>query len=160
MIIPSAIITDFDGVLTDGKVHINEDGKESVICSRLDGLAFDALRKRKIPVFILTTEMNNVVESRAKKLQVPCIKGIGDKKETLLNLCKSNNFSLIDVVYIGDDINDYEAMKLCGYKACPLQSHEKIIEIVDYHLLRFGGDGAFRELIEEKLGLMDDYCNR
>jgi len=160
MIIPSAIITDFDGVLTDGKVYIDEDGKESVVCSRKDGLAFDALRKRKIPVFILTTEINNVVVSRARKLQVPCIRGIGNKKKSLIDLCKSNNFSLIDVVYIGDDINDYEAMELCGHRACPFDSHLRIIDLANITLESNGGDGAFRELIENKLGLMNDYCNR
>ena len=59
-----ALIFDFDGVLTDNKVYVDENGKESVCCSRADGFAFDALRKLKIPVYILSTESNPVVSAR------------------------------------------------------------------------------------------------
>ncbi len=61
-----ALIFDFDGVLTDNKVHLDENGNEWVTCSRSDGLAFDILRKLKKLIFIISTEKNKVVAARAK----------------------------------------------------------------------------------------------
>jgi len=68
-----ALVFDFDGVLTDNKVYVDQNGKESVCCSRSDGLAFDVLRKLKIPTYILSTETNIFVTQRAKKLKIPVI---------------------------------------------------------------------------------------
>ena len=86
-----AFVFDFDGVLTDNRVYVNQDGKESVCCNRSDGLAFEALRKLKIPTFILSTESNPVVVARANKLKVPVLKGIKDKRKTLVELCAKKN---------------------------------------------------------------------
>ena len=65
-----AFVFDFDGVLTNNLVHISQDGQEWVSCSRADGLAFDVLRKLKIPAYILSTEKNLVVTERAIKLKI------------------------------------------------------------------------------------------
>ena len=70
-----ALVFDFDGVLTDNKVLVHQDGSESVLCNRADGLAFDVLRKLKIPTYILSTETNTVVTQRAKKLKIHVIQG-------------------------------------------------------------------------------------
>ena len=83
-----AIFFDFDGVLTNNFVYLDESGKESVRCSRSDGLAFDALRKLKIPTYILSTEMNKIVSSRAKKLKSPVFQGLGNKSNTLKMIIK------------------------------------------------------------------------
>ena len=77
------IIFDFDGVLTNNKVLLDQDGKEWVVCHRGDGLAFDVFRKLNIRVCILSTEKNPVVAARAKKLQVPVIQGVSNKLEAL-----------------------------------------------------------------------------
>ena len=71
-----ALIFDFDGVLTDNKVYVDENGKESVCCNRADGLAFDALRKLEIPVYILSTNQILLFLVRARKLKVPVIQGV------------------------------------------------------------------------------------
>jgi 3-deoxy-D-manno-octulosonate 8-phosphate phosphatase (KDO 8-P phosphatase) len=142
------IVFDFDGVLTDNLVHIDKSGSESVTCSRSDGLAFDVFRKLGKKVYILSTEKNSVVSARAKKIQVPAIQGSSNKVETLKGLSKELQVGLDKVFYVGNDVNDYYAMKLCGYTACPSDSHCKIKEISDVILKTSGGKGVARELLE------------
>jgi YrbI family 3-deoxy-D-manno-octulosonate 8-phosphate phosphatase len=143
-----AFIFDFDGVLTDNFVNIDQHGVESVRCSRSDGLAFDLLKKLNKKVFILSTEKNSVVSARAKKLKIPVIQGSINKVDAIYSLVKNNNFSLKKIFYIGNDLNDYRAMKLCGYTACPIDSHPIIKQTAMYVLKAKGGDGIAREILE------------
>lgn len=147
------IVSDFDGVMTNNRVYLNSLGEEFVSCNRSDGLALDVLKKIGKPVFILSTEKDAVVSARAKKLDIRVIQGITNKAESLKSLSKSENFSLSNVLYIGNDINDFNAMKICGYSACPADSHKKIKQISNVTLNTKGGDGIFRELLEEILNL-------
>ena len=146
-------IFDFDGVLTDNLVHVSEDGSEMVSCSRADGLAFDVLRKLNKPVYILSTEKNLVVKARAKKLNIPAIQGVANKVEAIKKLATDNNYSLKNILYVGNDLNDYLVMQLCGYTACPADSHPKIKEISGNILTSKGGNGVVRELLEGVLSL-------
>ena len=148
-----AFIFDFDGVLTNNLVHLDQNGKESVSCSRADGLAFDVLRKLDKPAFILSTENNPVVTMRAKKLKVPVVQGVDDKVEAIKKLVNKNNFNLKNILYVGNDLNDYLVMQLCGYSACPADSHSKIKSVSSIILSTNGGDGIVRELLEEVLNL-------
>jgi len=148
-----AFVFDFDGVLTNNLVQIDENGKESVSCSRADGLAFDVLRKLKKTSFILSTEKNSVVEIRAKKIKIPVIQGVDDKVKAIKELADKNNFSLDNVLYVGNDLNDYLVMQLCGYSACPADSHSKIKGISTVLLRASGGNGVVRELLEEVLNI-------
>ena len=148
-----AFIFDFDGVLTNNLVFVDQDGKESVSCNRSDGLAFDVLRKLKKPSYILSTEKNPIVSARAKKLKIQAIQGVEDKVKELLSLAKTNEYNLNRILYVGNDINDYKAMKLCGYSACPSDSHEKIRSIATFVLQKKGGNGVIRELLEVKLNI-------
>ena len=146
-------IFDFDGVLTNNLVQIDENGNESVSCSRADGLAFDVLRKLKKPVYIISTEKNPVVEARTRKLRVPVLQGVTNKVETLKELVDLKDYNFENILYVGNDLNDYQAMKLCGYTVCPSDSHKKIKELSNVVLNKRGGDGVVRELLEEVLGL-------
>ena len=148
-----AFIFDFDGVLTNNLVFVDQDGKELVSCNRSDGLAFDVLRKLKKPSYILSTEKNLIVSARAKKLKIQAIQGVEDKVKELLSLAKTNEYNLNRILYVGNDINDYKAMKLCGYSACPSDSHEKIRSIATFVLQKKGGNGVIRELLEVKLNI-------
>jgi YrbI family 3-deoxy-D-manno-octulosonate 8-phosphate phosphatase len=148
-----ALVFDFDGVLTNNLVHLNSNGIESVVCSRADGLAFDVLRKLEKPTYILSTEKNQVVAARAKKLKIPALQGISNKVETLKDMANKEGFNLQNILYVGNDLNDYQAMKLCGYTLCPSDSHIKIKEISDVVLKARGGGGVVRELLEDVLGL-------
>ena len=144
-----AFVFDFDGVLTNNLVYLNQEGVESVACSRADGLAFDVLRKLNKPAFILSTEKNLVVEERAKKLKIPAIQGVTDKVEAIKELAKEKKIHLNNILYVGNDLNDYEAMQLCGYTACPSDSHEIIKSIANIVLKTSGGNGVVRELLED-----------
>lgn len=148
-----AFVFDFDGVMTNNLVNVDQYGKESVVCSRADGLAFNVLDKLHIPSYILSTEKNQVVSARAKKLNINVISGVNDKKEALINLAEKNSFNIKKIFYVGNDINDYYVMKLCGFSACPADSHEKIKSISTVILENKGGNGVIRELLELNLGL-------
>jgi 3-deoxy-D-manno-octulosonate 8-phosphate phosphatase (KDO 8-P phosphatase) len=148
-----AFIFDFDGVLTNNLVYLDQNGKESVNCSRADGLAFDVLRKLDKPAFILSTENNPVVTMRAKKLKVPVVQGVADKVEAIKKLVNRNNYNLKNILYVGNDLNDYLVMQLCGYTVCPADSHSKIKSISSIILSANGGDGVVRELLEDVLSL-------
>ena len=148
-----AIVFDFDGVLTDNKVYLNQDGKETVSCSRSDGLAFDVLHKLQKPTYILSTESNPVVTARASKLKIPVIQGINNKVDGIKNLAVKENFNLENTLYVGNDLNDYRVMQLCGYTACPADSHTKIKGISTIILKTPGGNGIVRELLENNFQL-------
>ena len=152
------IIFDFDGVLTDNNVYVDQNGVESVKCSRSDGLAFDILKKINIESFILSSERNNVVNARAKKLSIPVFHGIKDKKSTLLDLKNKGIIDLKKTAYVGNDLNDYFAMKACGIKLSPSDAHIKIKEISDIVLEAKGGNGIVREIVEDVMRInMLDY---
>ena len=148
-----AVVFDFDGVLTDNKVLLNSDGDEFVICSRSDGLAFDALRKLNFPTLILSTEKNTVVQARAKKLQVPVIYGVGDKLVALNCYCYERNLLMERILFIGNDINDFDVMKACGFSLCPSDAHPMIKKNADRVLSKKGGDAVAREIVEQILGI-------
>jgi YrbI family 3-deoxy-D-manno-octulosonate 8-phosphate phosphatase len=148
-----AFIFDFDGVLTNNLVHLDQEGNELVSCSRADGLAFDVLHKLGKPAFILSTEKNPVVKMRAKKLKIPAIQGSFNKVSSLKEMTSKKGLSLQNVLYTGNDLNDYQVMKLCGFSACPADSHSKVKDIADIVLKTNGGNGIVRELLEDVLGL-------
>ena len=145
------IIFDFDGVLTDNKVSVDSNGCERVNCSRSDGLGFDVLRKLNIATYILSTEKNLVVSARAEKINVPVLQGTKDKAKELIILTNEKGFDIARTLYVGNDLNDFYAMQLCGYSACPLDSHPKIKDIATFVLNTSGGGGVVRELLEKIL---------
>ncbi len=148
-----ALVFDFDGVLTNNLVHLDQEGKEWVSCSRADGLAFDVLRKLEKPAYIISTEENPVVTARAKKLKIQALQGITNKVDALRALAKEHNYNLDRILYVGNDLNDYYVMQTCGFSACPIDSHIKIKNLSDIVLNTCGGEGVVRELLEEVLGL-------
>ena len=144
----SLIVYDFDGVMTDNKVYVDQDGKERVQVNRADGLGIAEIKKLGIEQIIISTEKNPVVAARAKKLEIPCFHGVDDKKEILLEFCVKNNIDLQRVAYVGNDINDLEVMTIVGYSFCPNDSHESIKKIANYLLKTKGGNGVIRELLD------------
>jgi YrbI family 3-deoxy-D-manno-octulosonate 8-phosphate phosphatase len=142
------IVYDFDGVMTDNKVILDENGTESVIVNRGDGLGISEIKKLNIEQLIISTETNLVVSSRAKKLKIPCLQGIENKKKSLLDYCKKNNFDLKNVAFVGNDINDKEVMKVVGLPICPKDSHENILSFSKIILNSSGGQGVVREIFD------------
>jgi len=146
-------VFDFDGVLTNNMVYLDQNGKESVSCSRGDGLAFDAPRKLKKPAYNLSTEKNTVVRARAQKLQISVLQGAENKVAGIQEIIKKENCKLENILYVGNDLNDYRVMDICGFTACPADSHKKIKQISSIVLKTNGGCGVVRELLEDVLGL-------
>ena len=146
-------VFDFDGVLTDNLVYTDQNGNEIVSCSRADGLAFDVLRKLKKPVYILSTEENTVVSARAKKLGVSVLQSVKNKEKSLGDLIKRKGYKLSKVLYVGNDVNDYDSMTISGFSVCPADSHPKIKKISNFVLKTNGGKGVVRELLEDILSL-------
>ena len=142
------IVYDFDGVMTDNKVYVQQHGNEMVQVNRADGLGIAEIKKLGFEQIIISTEKNPVVSTRAKKLGIPCLHGIDNKKSTLIDYCKKNDFDLRHVAYVGNDINDNDAMEITGFVFCPADSHESIKEISDHTLRTKGGDGVIRELFD------------
>lgn len=140
------VVSDFDGVMTDNRVLIDDAGKESVFVSRADGQAIHLLRSLGIDLVIISTETNGVVKKRADKLKVECIQSVSDKAECLREYCEKRNILLQDVAYIGNDINDFEAMKLVGVKIVPKDAYEEVKQIADYITKAKGGYGVIREI--------------
>ena len=142
------IVYDFDGVMTDNRVIVSQDGTEAVIVNRADGLGVDYLRKEGIPQMILSTESNPVVNARAKKLRIDLIQNCGDKKETLSKVCKEKGYDLAKVIFVGNDLNDLEAMKIVGYPVAPADAHPRTLDISVLVTKAKGGKGVVRELAD------------
>ena len=142
------IVYDFDGVMTDNKVYVDQDGREMVQVNRADGLAVSAIKKLDIQQIIISTEKNPVVSARASKLGIPCLQGIDDKKYSLLDYCKKNDFELNHVVFVGNDINDRDVMEMVGYTFSPADAHSEINKISNQVMKTKGGHGVIRELLD------------
>ena len=157
------VVFDFDGVFTNNKVWIDQNGRESVCCDRGDGLAFDLVRafqkKREINAefFILSKESNPVVIARAKKLKLDCRHNIGDKlsfmREYFVSRFPSNPNSFEGLIYLGNDLNDLPLMRHAGFAVAPADAHRRVREVAHLVLPERGGDGFVRAFIELLLGI-------
>lgn len=146
------IVFDFDGVMTDNRVLVDENGKEAVWVNRSDGLGIQMIKQMGIRMIILSTETNPVVSVRAKKLQIDVLQAINDKADMLLRFCRQENIQLENVMYVGNDINDLPAMKLAGIKVVPKDAYKEVKCIADIVLETSGGHGVVRELASLLLG--------
>ena len=151
---PKLIVFDFDGVFTDNAVYVFEDGREMVRCSREDSLGIKMLRDHNLPMFILSTETNFVVSARGKKLKLQVFQGCGNKRQFLEGYFHEHNLPARDVIYMGNDLNDLEAMCCVGFSVCPADGHKIIQDHCDLVLSKRGGHGAVRELCELVLKVM------
>ena len=141
------VVYDFDGVMTNNKVYIDQNGNEIVQVNRADGLAVAEIKKMDIEQIIMSTETNLVVSARAIKLKIPCLQGLDNKKDALMDYSKKNDIDLKKVAYVGNDLNDKDAMAIAGFSFCPADAHETIKEISDHIIKKNGGDGVIRELL-------------
>lgn len=142
------VVSDFDGVLTDNRVWVSQDGREAVTCSREDGLGISRLQAMGIPFIILSTETNPVVSERARKLKAICFRSVRDKAKILDKIARERCVKLREVAYIGNDINDLEAFRAVGLAVAVADAHPGVIREADIVLERPGGQGAVRELCD------------
>tara|TARA_Y100000022_G_scaffold89376_1_gene76962 strand:- start:1123 stop:1590 length:468 start_codon:yes stop_codon:yes gene_type:complete len=146
-----AIYYDFDGVMTNNKVLVSEDGKESVIVNRSDGLAVSYFKELKIEQAIISSETNLVVEQRAKKLKIPVYQNVKNKLECVKKLLDKNNLNPSEIIFVGNDLNDLEVIKYLPNTFCPKDSNKKILDSPAFILNKKGGKGVIMALYEHMM---------
>ncbi len=151
------IVTDFDGVITDNRVWVDEDGKESVVASRSDSMHIRELRERGVEVVILSSEPNPVVHARAGKMGVvEVVQGIDirGKGQALETLISGKKIASSNVVYIGNDLNDLPCFEVAGWAVAVADAYPEVRRAADFVLKAAGGHGAVRELCDMVLAGM------
>lgn len=139
-------IYDFDGVMTNNTFILDSNGEESVNLNRSDGMAIQMIKSLGIKQIIMSTENSDLVKYRANKLKIDCFFGVDNKLKKVNEIIKDNKLKPINIGYIGNDINDLEAMTKVGLRMCPSDSEKSILDICNYILDRKGGNGVIREL--------------
>lgn len=152
--LPKIILTDIDGVWTDGGMYYDQNGMELKRFHTYDSAGVLFAHHLDIPVGILTGEETNIVKRRANKLKVDYLfLGCKDKLSVVSELCTQLGIGLDDVAYIGDDINDIKLLKAVGWAGVPSSAPEYIQELANVKLRKKGGEGVFREFVENILGM-------
>lgn len=142
-------LTDCDGCLTDGGMYYSEDGDELKKFNTKDGMGFRLLREKGIITGIITGEERQLNQKRAEKLQVDEIfQNVKDKVAVIKLLCDKYHISSEQVAYVGDDVNDLEALKYVGYGCCVNDADSTVKKCANYVSERNGGQGAVREIID------------
>ena len=143
------VLTDVDGVLTDGGMYYTKDGDVMKKFFVRDGMGVTLLRKQGIPTMIVTKERNIITKIWATKMKIKKIyQGITKKEEILEKVCKNYHVKAEEVAYIGDDINDLELLRRVGLSVAPYDASEDAKKISDYTCKHLSGNGAFRELAD------------
>jgi N-acylneuraminate cytidylyltransferase len=142
------IVSDFDGVITDGRVWVDQDGREMVAASRSDSMRIRQLRERGIDVMVLSSEVNPVVSARARKMGINAIHGIDlhEKGLALRSFLQENNIDPACVIYLGNDFNDLPCFEIAGWAVAVADAYPEVRRAADHVLNTNGGNGALREL--------------
>jgi len=145
----SLVVMDFDGVLTDNRVWVDQDGRERVAAYRSDSMGLNVVR-RSLPIefLVLSTETDPVVTARCNKMKIPAIQGVSEKASVLQELLQQKNLAADEVLYIGNDVNDLGCFEIAGYAVAPADAEEEVKRRADLVLTRKGGLGAVRELCD------------
>jgi len=143
-----ALVMDFDGVLTDDRVLVLEDGREGVLASRGDGLGLGRLRETGLPMLILSKEVNPVVSARGRKLKIEVSQGQDDKLPTLKAWLGAQGLTLADAAYVGNDINDLPCLEAVGFPLAPGDARPEVLAVAKYVTAKPGGHGAVREICD------------
>ena len=143
------ILTDVDGVLTDGGRYYSEKGEILKKFHVRDGMGVNILLRNGIKTIIVTKENSKITKKWAKEMNVTkVISGSIKKEAELSKICREFNVSKKELAYIGDDVNDFNLLQLVGFSAVPNDANENIKKNVDYVCIKNGGNGAFREIVD------------
>ena len=143
------VLTDVDGVLTDGGMYYSRKGDSMKKFFARDGMGVTLLRRKKIPTIIVTKEKNEVINRWARSMKIKKVYDGVIKKESILEQV-TNNFKVRtkEIAYIGDDVNDIELIKKVGFSAVPSDGIEDCKKNCVYVCKNHGGKGAFREVAD------------
>lgn len=151
--LPKLILTDIDGVWTDGGMYYDQDDMELKKFHSYDSAGVLFAHHLGIPVGILTGENTNIVKRRSDKLKMDYLYlGCKDKVAVTQKLCTQLDITMQDVAYIGDDLNDMKLLKLVGWAGVPSSAPNYVQALSNVKLLKKGGEGVFREFVETILG--------
>jgi N-acylneuraminate cytidylyltransferase len=142
------IVFDFDGVMTDNRVWVAQNGEEWVACDRSDGLGLERVRGLGVELYVLSTERHPVVGVRCQKLGLEYKQSLSNKGQALRELMTARGLDPAQVVYVGNDVNDLDCMRLVGCGVAVADAHPDVLAEADVVLTRSGGHGAVRELCD------------
>ena len=147
-----AIVLDVDGVLTDGGLLWSASGEEFKRFSFSDIMGISLARRQGILVGLISGEDSPLVDRYASKLKITDVtKGCRDKARALVQFAGRNNLGLEEICFMGDDVNDLQAMKIAGLSAAPADARAVVLGQVDFIAVNRGGNGAVRELVDALL---------
>ena len=142
------VVFDFDGVFSDNRVWTNDRGEESVACFRGDSAGLRRLDEVGVDYFILTSETNDAVPARARKIRAECVRGIEDKLPVLREELARRGVAPGETAYVGNDINDAECLAAVGLPVAPADAWPEVLPLAKLVLSRAGGHGCVRELCD------------
>lgn len=142
-------LTDVDGTLTDGGMYYGENGEMLKKFNTLDGMGLSLLKKAGIKVGLITKENSQISRRRGEKLKLDYnLIGIENKVEQIEGIRKEMGIDFDEIAYIGDDINDLEAIEKCGIGAAPSDANKKVQQVAKIILTKKGGEGCVREFAD------------
>lgn len=145
------LVLDFDGVLTDNRVIVHQDGTESVACHRGDGMGMQMLMRSGVDLFVLSKQKNPVVRARCETLGVPFQQSTEHKLPALRAILDERGLAREQVAYMGNDVNDLDALEHAGISLAPADAEAEVLAMVDAVTTRPGGFGAVREVCDRML---------
>lgn len=150
--LPKIILSDIDGVWTDGGMYYDQTENEWKKFHTYDSAGILFARQCGIPTGIITGEQTEIVARRAQKLKVDYLfQGVKNKLQTVKELCLELGIELSEVAYIGDDLNDMELLKHVGWAGVPSSAPAYVRALASVQLEKKGGEGVFREFVETLL---------
>ena len=144
----SLLVLDFDGVMTDNRVLVDETGREAVWCNRGDGWGIGSVRRAGVDVVVVSTEKNPVVGARCRKLNLPCIQGCDDKLSAVQRLAEERKLVAANVAFVGNDVNDLACLTWVGVPIVVADAEPAVLPVARLVTRRLGGYGAVREVCD------------
>ena len=141
-------VYDFDGVMTDNTALLLPDGSEAVVVNRSDGLAVAKFKAMGVGQYIISTEENLIVSARAQKLGIPVLQAVENKAECLAGLLADLRVDSERTAFVGNDLNDLQAMQMVGLPIAPNDAYGQIKSIAAIVTQASGGRGVIRELLD------------
>lgn len=147
--LPKILFLDFDGVLTDGYVYVDENGRETVRCSHRDGMGIKMLIRAGVKVIVVSGQISPYVAARCQKMDIPFFQNVRNKARVIDIVMGAKQWTGDDVVFMGDDLNDIEAMTIPGITAITVaDAADEVKSRAHYVTKNKGGEGAVREVCD------------